>query len=103
MLSAVLIALYAANPKDLRPVQGLVNAMVAQDHYDAAVQFLSQEKLKPGVPTAQLDALLADTALRGRKLDVAVQQYSRMASTAPSSVEVSVWPAVTSPSEAYGT
>ena len=78
-------ALYEANRKDMRPLQGLVNAMVAQEHYDAAVQLLNQEKLKPGAPTAQLDALLADTALRGRKLDIAVQQYSRMASAAPSS------------------
>jgi len=77
--------LYEANRKDLRPLQGLVQAMVAQQHYDAALQLLNQEKLKPGAPTAQLDALLADTALRGRKLDVAVQQYSRLASATPGS------------------
>jgi len=76
---------YEANRKDLRPLRGLVDAMVAQEHYDTAIQLLNQEKLRPGAPAAQLDALLADTALRGRKLDVAVQQYSRMASAAPGS------------------
>src|ERR1700683_5155466 len=73
-------ALYEANRKDLRPLQGLVGAMVAQQHFDAAVQLLNQEKLKPGAPIAQLDALLADTSLRGHKLDAAVQQYSRLVS-----------------------
>jgi tetratricopeptide (TPR) repeat protein len=78
-------ALYEANRKDLRPLRGLVDTMVAQQRYDPAIQLLNQEKLRPGAPTAQLDALLADAALRGRKLDVAVQQYSRLASAAPGS------------------
>jgi tetratricopeptide (TPR) repeat protein len=78
-------ALYEANRKDPRPLQGLVVSMVTQEHYDAAVQFLNQEKLRPGAPTAELDALLADTSLRGHKLDAAVQQYSRLVSAAPSS------------------
>ena len=77
--------LYEASRKDLRPLRGLVDAMVAQEHYDGALQLLNQEKLKPGAPVPQLDALLADTALRGRKLDVAVQQYSRLVTAAPSS------------------
>ena len=78
-------ALYEANRKDLRPLQGLVAAMLAQQHYDAAVQLLNQEKSRPGAPTPQLDALLADAALTGRKLDVAVQEYSRLSTTSPSS------------------
>jgi tetratricopeptide (TPR) repeat protein len=77
--------LYRANQQDLRPLQGLVGAMIAQQQYDPAIQLLNQEKLKPGAPIAQLDALLADAALRGRKLDVAVQQYSRLSAAAPGS------------------
>lgn len=78
-------ALYEANRKDLRPLRGLVDTMVAQQRYEPAIQLLNQEKARPGAPTAQLDALLADAALRGRKLDVAVEQYSRLASAAPGS------------------
>ena len=78
-------SLYEASRSDLRPLRGLVDVMEAQQHYDAAIQLLNQEKLRPGAPIAQLDALLADTALRGRKLDVAVQQYSRLVTGAPSS------------------
>jgi predicted Zn-dependent protease len=78
-------SLYEASRNDLRPLRGLVDVMVAQEHYDAAIQLLNQERLKPGAPVAQLDALLADTALRGRKLDVAVQQYSRLVDAAPRS------------------
>jgi tetratricopeptide (TPR) repeat protein len=78
-------SLYEAHRSDTRPLRGLVDVMVAQEHYDAAIQLLNQEKLRPGAPAAQLDALLADTALRGRKLDVAVQQYSRLVNAAPSS------------------
>ncbi len=77
--------LYEASRKDLRALNGLVDVLDAQEHYDAAIQFINQEKLKPGAPIAQLDALLADTALRGSKLDVAVQQYSRLVTSAPGS------------------
>jgi tetratricopeptide (TPR) repeat protein len=77
--------LYEASRKDLRPLRGLVDAMVAQEHYDGAIQLLNQERQRPGAPTSQLDALLADTALRGRKLDFAVQQYSRLVTTTPNS------------------
>jgi tetratricopeptide (TPR) repeat protein len=78
-------ALHDANRQDLRPLRGLLDSMVAQEHYDAAIQLLNQEKRRPGAPVAQLDALLADTALRGRKLDVAVQQYSRLVTSKPNS------------------
>lgn len=78
-------SLYEASRSDLRPLRGLVDVMVAQKHYDAAIELLNQEKLRPGAPVGQLDALLADTALRGRKLDVAVQQYSRLVVGAPGS------------------
>jgi tetratricopeptide (TPR) repeat protein len=78
-------ALYQANRKDLRALRGLVNTMSAEQHYDAAIQLLNQEKAAPGAPVAQLDALLADAALRGRKLDIAVQQYSRLVTDTPNS------------------
>ena len=60
-----------------------MDVMVAQQHYDAAIELLNQEKLRPGAPIGQLDALLADAALRGRKLDVAVQQYSTSGGRGP--------------------
>ncbi|HEX4137650.1 MAG TPA: tetratricopeptide repeat protein [Bryobacteraceae bacterium] len=77
--------LHETNRQDLRPLRGLLDSMVAQEHYDAAIQLLNQEKQKPGAPVAQLDALLGDTALRGHKLDVAVQQYSRLVTSKPNS------------------
>ena len=78
-------ALYGSSRKDFRALTGLINAMAGQEHFDAAIQLINQEKLKPGAPVAKLDALLAETALRGRKLDMAVQQYSRLTSAAPGS------------------
>ncbi|HEY3824926.1 MAG TPA: tetratricopeptide repeat protein [Bryobacteraceae bacterium] len=78
-------ALHDASRQDLRPLRGLLDSMVAQEHYDTAIQLLNQEKQRPGAPVAQLDILLADTALRGRKLDVAVQQYSRLVTSKPNS------------------
>ena len=78
-------ALYEANRKDLRPLYGLMNTLFTQQHYDAATQFLNQEKQRPGAPTAELDVMLADAALRGRKLDDAVQRYSRLAQANPDS------------------
>jgi len=78
-------ALYEADRRDLRPLRGLVNTMLAQEHYDPAIQLLNEEKQRPGAAATQLDALLADAALRGRKLDVAVQQYSRLSTAAPNS------------------
>lgn len=77
--------IYQANKKDLRALRGLVNTMAAEQHYDAAIQLLNQEKAAAGAPAAQIDAMLADAALRGGKLDVAVQQYARLATETPNS------------------
>ncbi|HWD99775.1 MAG TPA: tetratricopeptide repeat protein [Bryobacteraceae bacterium] len=78
---AIYRALRAANPRDLRPLQGMVEMYEAQNRYDAAIDVLKQEKAKG--PSPQVDALLADVALRGNKLDLAVASYTQMAAGNP--------------------
>jgi tetratricopeptide (TPR) repeat protein len=73
--------LRASNPKDLRPLQGMVEMYEAQNRYDAALDLLKQEKAK--APSPQVDALLADVALRGNKLDLAVASYTQIAAGHP--------------------
>lgn len=78
---AIYRALRASNPKDLRPLQGLMQLYEAQDRFDAALDLLKEEKAKS--PSAQLDSLLADAALRGNKLSMAVAAYTQIAKANP--------------------
>lgn len=74
-------SLHSASPKDIRPLEGLAQTLEVQNRYDAAVDMLKQEKAK--APSPQIDALLADVALRGNQLDLAVQAYSQIATANP--------------------
>lgn len=76
-------SLYEANRKDLRPLSGLVQTLLAENRSDAAVQLLTQERQKS--PSPELDTMLADTALRGNKLDLAIQEYAKMSNAQPNS------------------
>lgn len=76
-------SLYEANKKDLRPLQGLVDTLSAENRQDAAIQLLTQEKQKS--PSPEIEAMLADTALRGNKLDLAVQEYTQLSQANPNS------------------
>ena len=78
---AIYRAVRALNPKDLRPLEGLVQLYEAQNRFDAALDLLKQERAKS--PSPQLDALLADTALRGNKLPMAVAAYTQIANANP--------------------
>ena len=68
---------------DPRPLAGLVDTYLLNNQYDTAIAFLNQQKGKGN--SAQIDALLADAALRAHKLDLAVQQYTKMAQAHPTS------------------
>ncbi len=74
-------ALRASNPKDLRSLEGLVQVYEAQNRFDAAIDLLNQEKAKS--PSPHLDALLADAALRGNKLPMAITAYTQIANANP--------------------
>jgi tetratricopeptide (TPR) repeat protein len=75
-------SLYEAT-HDLRPLAGLVDTYLLNGQFDTAIAFLNQQKGKAN--PAQIDAMLADAALRAHKLDLAVQQYSKLVQTNPSS------------------
>jgi tetratricopeptide (TPR) repeat protein len=68
---------------DARPLAGLVDTYLLNNQYDTAIAFLNQQKGKSD--SAQIDALLADCALRAHKLDLAVEQYSKLAEAHPNS------------------
>jgi tetratricopeptide (TPR) repeat protein len=76
-------SIYEGNRKDLRSLDGLVQTLMAANREDAAIQLLTQENQKS--PSPQIDSMLADTALRGNKLDLAIQQYSKMSNAQPNS------------------
>jgi tetratricopeptide (TPR) repeat protein len=78
---AIYRALRAENPKDLRSLEGLVQLYERQNRFDAVLGLLKQEKAKS--PSPELDSLLADTALRGNKLPMAVAAYTQIANANP--------------------
>jgi Flp pilus assembly protein TadD len=61
----------------------LLDTYYDQGKYDAAVQYLTAEERQHHSP--ELRAMLADAALRGHKLDLAVQQYGSMVAESPQS------------------
>lgn len=76
-------ALFTENRKDLAALQGLIDSLYLQNRYDNAIEILKQELAKNDSP--QLRAMLADAALRGRKLDIAVPAYTALAAANPGS------------------
>jgi tetratricopeptide (TPR) repeat protein len=76
-------SLYVSDRRDLRALQGLLGVYYAQNRYDAAIQFLTDEMVKNDSP--EVRRLLGDASLRGRKYDLAIQQYTQLVNAAPKS------------------
>lgn len=76
-------SLYESDRKDLVPLRSLVATWYEQGKYDAAVQYLTQETHRAN--SEEIRSLLAEAALRGKKLDLAIQQYSQLAAAQPES------------------
>jgi tetratricopeptide (TPR) repeat protein len=76
-------ALYTADRTNLPALQGLIQSFYVQNRYDAAIETLKQELSK--ADSAEIRAMLADACLRGRKLDLAIQEYGGLAGANPSS------------------
>ncbi|MDP9170932.1 MAG: tetratricopeptide repeat protein, partial [Acidobacteriota bacterium] len=76
-------ALYSADPKNIRALQGVVDVYFAQNRPDAAIQFLSGEAAKGDSP--QVRIVLADAALRAQKTDLAIQEYTQLVKANPKS------------------
>lgn len=74
-------SIYESDRTDVVALGNLMNTYYDQGKYDAAIQYLTQESRRTG--SAQIQQMLADAALRGKKLDVAIQQYSQMAGAQP--------------------
>jgi tetratricopeptide (TPR) repeat protein len=70
-----------------RSLAGLVDAYRAQDEFDKAVSRLTLE-LGKSPNTAAIHYLLADTALRARKYDLALEQYQQLQIMGPRSAQL---------------
>ncbi len=75
--------LFNADRKNLAALQGLVQSLYAQNQFDSAIAILREERSKND--SADIRELLADAYLRSRKLDLAVEEYNRLAEASPNS------------------
>lgn len=73
--------LYESDRNNLVALGRLMDTYYDQEKYDAAIQYLTGESRRSG--SKEIQRMLADAALRGKKLDVAIQQYSQMAAAEP--------------------
>jgi Flp pilus assembly protein TadD len=79
--------LYQLGEKDPRPLEGSIQVYMAENQPEKALALLEQEiKQNPDSRPAHL--LLASTAIRTGKLDLAAQQYEWLRSKDPNSVQV---------------
>ena len=77
---------YKPGQNELRPLEGLIQLYGTQRQLDKALKLLDEElKLAPDSRAVRL--LMAATALRAGKLDLAAQQYEWLKSNDPKSVE----------------
>jgi len=80
------LRLYKPGQKDMRPLEGLIQVYGAENQIDKGLKLTEQEvKIAPDSRPARL--LLAATAIRAGKLDMAIQQYEWLLSNDPRSVE----------------
>jgi tetratricopeptide (TPR) repeat protein len=75
--------LYESDRSNLVALSRLIDTYYEQGRYDLAVQYLTKETRTSTSP--EVRAMLGEAALRGKKLDVAVQEYSQLASADPKS------------------
>jgi tetratricopeptide (TPR) repeat protein len=80
------LRMYKPGQKDLRPLEGLIQLYAAQQQPDRALKLLDGE-LKLAPESGAVRRLVASTALRAGKLDLAAQQYEWLRSNDPKSVE----------------
>jgi tetratricopeptide (TPR) repeat protein len=73
---------WEAKPGDVRALEGVVEAEIAQDQSDKALRLIEQEIAKTPDSTA-LRGILAATALRTGHADIAIEQYKRLISENP--------------------
>jgi tetratricopeptide (TPR) repeat protein len=74
--------LYEKDRSDLVALTRLMDTYYEQGKYDAAIQYLTRESAGNS-SSAQIRDLLADAALRGKNLDLAVKQYAAKANAEP--------------------
>jgi tetratricopeptide (TPR) repeat protein len=79
--------LYQPGQGDPRPAEGLVETYSAQNQFETALQLL-QEDLKKSPDSLPLRRLLAITAMRARKYDLAIAEFRRLLEKVPKSGEL---------------
>jgi tetratricopeptide (TPR) repeat protein len=77
--------LYEPGQSDDRPASALVETFAAEDELDRAVQWLA-EASKKTPESVTIRKLLAQTAARARKYDLAIAQYTALLAKDPASV-----------------
>ena len=83
------LRLYKPGQKDLRPLEGLIQLYGEQRQMDRALKLLDQE-LKQDPDSMSVHLLLASTALRAGKLDLATKEYEWLRSRDPKSIQAYV-------------
>ncbi len=81
--------LYKPGQRDLRPLEGLIQLYTGQQQPDKALKLLDEE-LKLAPESRSVHLLVAATAMRAGKLDLATQQYEWVRSKDPNSKEAVV-------------
>ena len=65
---------YAANPKDMRGLVGLVETLASENHYDQAIQFM-QAEIARNPKRQDLQMALGNVAVRAGNFDLAVHEF----------------------------
>jgi tetratricopeptide (TPR) repeat protein len=78
-----------AGTGDVSPVAGLVSAYGAQNQWDRAIDLLNAD-LKKSPGSAAIHQLMATTAARAGKYDLAVTEYQNLLAKNPKSVELRI-------------
>jgi tetratricopeptide (TPR) repeat protein len=80
------LRLYKPGQSDLRPLEGLIQLYAGQQQLEKALKLLDEE-LKLAPESRSVHLLVASTAMRAGKLDLAAQHYEWVRSNDPKSVE----------------
>jgi len=80
---ALFRSVYTVDRRNMRALQGILKVYYAQNRYDQAIEFVTQEAAKNDSP--EVHSLIADAALRGGKVDLAIKQYSQLEGANPTS------------------
>src|SRR5262245_56174226 len=83
----ILRKLYQPGQSDPRPAEALAETYSAQNQFDTAIQLL-QEDLKKSPDSLVIRRVLAITAMRVRKYDIAIAEFQRILEKDPKSGEL---------------